>query len=580
MSNNPFEKIIEKGNQDKLGWILFVGSLIFYCLVKLPFNLSVICSSCNEGFFLVYGMYLLDGNRINFEPLFVSVFTIIEGIFGFGAASIIAVHFVQNLMVILNGILIFIITRKLLKSNFWSGFAVLAWILMLVTPIGEWKVRLEYESVFSLEAEYFCVFLSLAAIYLLILSLEKVIHSINDKWKIFSVIAGILSMTSIMFKPNGSIITLAVICWFFYGWLFNKKYIKVVTKIFLFFLIGFLSAFAFFNILICFKYEDLLSYWQFQFSLGSYSKDFLHSPRKFLEMILKFMTRGTSSVNNFILFFLAFIFFIWGLVRNIFVNEKIIPLCLFCPLLSIWGIGSVCVIIAPGIYGSYYYVLVWPLVAFFLTLGLRDLFHYVKVFNSNLVKYVTLILVLILGFGRLYVVLPGYLFLVTEQIKLNFLLQPESFQDPVKLPRASYKTNNPRRDAVLSLADFINNLLPNKQDTFFIFNFTEGHQDFSPTFYVYAKRLPPSHIFSDHLHQDIFLKKKLKILTKDFTKTPPRLIIIPKVLRMKAWQERKLASFNNWLATYINKNYSHQGSFTYLHIGLDSPETYHVFLKK
>lgn len=567
-------------NSHKLGWFLFIGSLIFYCLVKLPFNLSVLCSSCNEGFFLVYGMFFLEGSRINFEPLFVSVFTIILKLFGFGTGSVIAVHFVQNLIVILNGILIFLITKKLLQSPLWAGFSVLTWIVILITPIGEWQFRLEYESVFSLEAEYFCVFLSLLAIYLLILSFEKYINSASSSWKMFSIIAGILSMTSIMVKPNGAIIALAVISWFVYEYLADKEQIKNLKKIFLFYLLGFLFGFIVFNLFIYFKYGDLLSYWQFQFSLGSYSKKFLETPLDFIKVIYRFMTRGVPSVNNFILFSISFLFFAWGLIRRFFVKESDTLLRTFLPLLSIWAVGSVCVIIAPGIYGSYYYMLLWPAVAFFLAFGLKDLFKQVQFFNSIKIKSTIFILFLVFLICRLFVVLPGYLFLLNEQVKLNCFLHPESFQDPVKIPPGLYKTLNPYRFAVLSTADFINSLLPDKKDTFFIFNFTTGHQDFSPTFYVYSKRLPPSHIFSDHLHQDIFYEKKLKILMNDFVNSPPRIIIIPKVLKMKEWQEKKLVSFNKWLAEYTNKNYSYQGDFTYLHRPQDKPETCHVFLRK
>ena len=50
----------KKFSPEKLGYPMFIGSLIFYFLFKLPLNFSVLCGSPNEGFYFLYGQFLLN----------------------------------------------------------------------------------------------------------------------------------------------------------------------------------------------------------------------------------------------------------------------------------------------------------------------------------------------------------------------------------------------------------------------------------------------------------------------------------------------------------------------------------------
>ena len=555
-------KNIKNNIVEQFGQYLFIGSLVFYCILKLPFNLSVTCSSSNEGFHFVYGQYLLNGHFAQLMLLFDVLYSFILKIFGFGTVSIIAIHFIQMLIVILSGILIFVIVNKLLQSHFFSGIAVMFWILIQLTPIGGWGWFLEFESAFALEAELIIVLFSLCSIYLL-----------TSNKPFWFVISGLLAACLICCKTSGAVFAISVLCWLTYFLLFDKKQAQAVKNKVLFFLIGFIFTFFILNLIIYFMYGDLRSYWGFQFSVGSYSKDFLQSPKNFLLMIHKFMTRGTPSISNFLLFFTALISIIWGLVRSIVIGEKREDtkyLQLFYPLLSIWSIGNICTIIASGVYGSYYYILVWASVSIFLTLGIRDLFK-VSFFNNKPSKLIVIALISVFFFHRLSYIFPGYLALAFEQMELNFLFHKESFQDPVIIKE------NLKRPAVLRTADFINNLLPDKNDTFYILNISKQHQDFSPSFYIYTKRLPPTIIFADFLQYPNFIDERIKTLTDDLTKTPPKILIIPDFIPMLTWQEKKLNPFLTWLKQFIVQNYSFGVDFRYLRFGVKNEELYHVY---
>ena len=568
--------LAKKNITDKLGWFLFIGSLVFYFLIKLPFNLSVLCSSTNEGFYFIYGMNFLNWIPPKANLFFIILYSIILKFFGFGAKSIIIVHWIQTLFVLLNGILIFLIVNKILSSRFFAGLAIFFWVFIITTPIGGWGKHLELESAYSLEAESICVFLSLLSIYLLMIS-TPINPKIGIKEKLLPFIAGILSMSSIMFKANGAIISISILCWFFYLLLFEREKLKLLKSTFSYCLAGFILSFLIFNLIICFLNHNLFSYWNYQYSVGSYSGECFISTKEFLLFLIKIMMRDSGSFSNFILFFFTFLFIIWGLLREILLKNELNKYSLFVPLLAIWGVGNFCAVIAPGAYGSYYYILVWPTVAIFIIIGIRDLFNYMKLLNHKIFKTFFLILVLMYFVLRIYTVLPGYIFVVKRELRANLFFQPESFQDAVKLKPGQFKTDNSYRSPVLSAADFINNLLPDKNDTFYVLNFADGHQDFSPTFYIYVKRLPPTSIFSDFLHYKNFLKERERTLIKDLKQKPPKLFILPALLKAQKWQEKRLMPFFDWFRNYVNKNYHFKTSFYYAHSPYEKTELYHIF---
>ena len=111
--------ITQKQKNEKLGLALLIGSLVFYTLLKMSFNFSVLCSSTNEGFYFVFGQHLLNGRHLYFDiftargPLFIMFYALIVKVFGFGSYAIIATHFIHTFIVILIGISIYKIKRIL-----------------------------------------------------------------------------------------------------------------------------------------------------------------------------------------------------------------------------------------------------------------------------------------------------------------------------------------------------------------------------------------------------------------------------------------------------------------------------------
>ena len=143
--------------EKKSGFFLLITSLLFYFFIKLPFNLSVTCASSNEGFYFVFSQYLLDTHKFDFirGPFFIFIYAFVLKIFGFNTWSIIAVHFIQTITVSAIGISLYYLGKIVLKSDFFSGLSVLFFILLQVTPIGGWGPKMEFESAFALECEYF-----------------------------------------------------------------------------------------------------------------------------------------------------------------------------------------------------------------------------------------------------------------------------------------------------------------------------------------------------------------------------------------------------------------------------------------
>lgn len=563
----------------RLGLALFFGSLIFYFLLKLPFNLSVTCSSTNEGFYLVFGQHFLNGRHLYQDiftargPLFIMFYALIVKIFGFGTWSIIVLHLIHTFMVILIGIVLYFLSKKMFDSTFYTGLCVLFWILIQITPMGSWGPVLELNSTYALEGEYFCVLLSICTI----LCLMSAAKSQGRSKLIFSIFAGLLTTTSAMFKANGAVIGFAVACFLIYLFIFNKTFLTVQKNVFIFYFGTLFLSLALSIYGVYLHNGELNSFIDEYYLLGQYSKNPTRSITLLFVSITRFMFRYTPSISNLIMFSLTFLGFGWGMTRNFFLGEKS-KFELYWPLLSIWGIGSVAAVIAPGGYGSYYYILLWPLVAIFLVLILKDMFCYTKIKENKAIKNTIVVLISAFFILRVCVLLPTYIYIIAEQSLLNIALQPESFEDPVKYPYN--ECHNSNRPSYLRLADLINNYLPNKNDTVYVFNFTQGHQDFAPTIYVYSKRYPPTTVYSDWLHYDQFLNKSLKVLIKHLTYSPPKIVIIPKMLAMRPREIKFLIPFFEEFETFLQNNYYLKNSFSYLSSNNAKVEVYEVYERK
>ncbi len=566
---------MNKSLKEKLGFLFFIGALFTYILVKLPSDTSVLCSNGNEGFYLIYGQHLLNGKHLYVDiltvrgPLFIAFYSLVLAIFGFTTYSIIAVHLFHTLIIILISIAIYLITKKISRNSLFGGLAVCLWVLFQITPIGFWGPKLELEATFALEAEYFCVLLSLYSILCMLFSFE--LKQAGKNRLILSFCSGLLAALSIMFKASGAIVAIAIICWIIYLLLFERESLDNQKHNILSFCIGLFCSLLIFVVSLFIYNGELASFWQSYFMFGNYSKEPL-SPWLLILRIKRFMYRYVPSLSNFILFFVAFLLFFWGLIRNYLIKKTDKMLNLFFPLISVWGIGNVCAIIATGDYGSYYYILIWPSISIITPLGLQDLFRNIEVVNKNLIKFSIIFLITLFAFNRLQTVFPMYSLVTKEKLMANFLKQPQSFQDPI-IP---YDLTLMKRSTALAIGDVINSYVPDKKDSLYIFAFAKGHQYFSPSIYIYAKRPPVSAITSDWLHYEKFSNVSLTILRRQLYGNLPKILILPENSHLKEWQVKTLMPFLYELNYLIREKYHLKDKFN---IELESKEkdVYQVF---
>ncbi len=547
--------LLKKNVTEKIGLLLLIFSLTFYFLLKLPFNLSARCMSGNEGFYFIFGHFLHFGFPNSSGPLFVLFYSLILKIFGFGVSSLVVFHFIQTIFVFLIGGLIYLILTKILGDKLFAGLGVLLRILIMITPFGKWGPRFELTTSFSLDAEYFCVLFSLFSIYLFVLAEEGSLCFLS----------GIFAGCSFVSKASGAILSLAVICWLVYMFFFNKKELQKLKGKFILFFIGLFLVLLFCSVFLLLFRENLFLFWKNYFIVGSYSKSYLSTFLSFSTAVFNIMTRETSSVSNFLLFFFTLIFFAWGLTRN-FVN-KLNPNSydLYIPLISIWFIGNVCTLVAAGAYSSYYYTLLWPSVVMLLIIGIKDLYDIADNFPVFKRVYILVIVSFLAIFFsyRGVVLFPVYTELIKEYLSTNVFLQKESSQK--------------RRTGILGMGDAINNLLPGTKDTFFAFNFTRGDLSLGPNIYIYAKRLPSTVITSDFLHFQKYINKVSDKLIKDLTLNPPKLIIAPEKIQLPSGLEKDAASFLYWFASFTLKNYHLVYSLSYELDEGNTTRTYKIF---
>ena len=527
--------------KDKIGFYILIVTIVLFFLLKLPFNLSVECSSHNEGFYFVYGHYLFNGDlgMASRGPLFIFVYSMLLKIFGFSAFAVIAVHFIQTFISILIGILIYLISTIILESSFYAAFASLLWFFLLITPIGGWGGGLELDSIFALEAEYFCVLLSLLSIYCLIKSFQ-----IPNEGKALAFCAGLLSGFSAMFKMSGIVLLIAYLLWT----VLTKEKRKHLWFLFLgivfSLLIYFVSIYTFFG-------NSALSLDSSLYG-KSYSTKFIHSFTDFAIAIINFMFRyetSFSGFNNFILTFIMFLGIMWSLKRSKNCNVLIGS---FWILIAIWSLGNVGAVMAPGDYAAYYYLLLWPSLSIYFALATKYIFSFPSNPKFKILKIATLIFLFLGCLQRIFVTFPNFLGKAEYKFYTNAFSQKQSFEDPV-LP---YDLKVHYRPTALKLGDLLNSLLPDKSDTFYVVNFVERHYTFSSNLYVYAKRFPPTTVISDKLHYSSHLNQNIEKLKQDFEKTPPKVIVLPKTMHIRIVQMPYLKSFFEWLDVYAKQYYN------------------------
>lgn len=561
-----------------MGRFVLVVALLFYILIKLPFDLSVVCNSGNEGFYFVYGQKLLEGRHLYTDilsvrgPFFILIYAVLVKLFGFNTNALIALHSFHTVVILLTGILIYFILKKLSLSSLVSAIGVFLWVLLQLSSNGLWGPQLELESSLSFEAEYLCNLFSLSSIFCLLVAFEK--PERRKLTVLLAIIASFLSFSSAMFKASGLVIVLATFLWIGYLFLFARDIFRVNLLTVCSYILGVIVFFLIFSFGIYNYNSNFNSFLNSYFLFGNYS---IEGRRGYslLIKILKFMFRHTDSISNFLLFFISFLFLIWGLLSQFFISEKIFNkyIKVFLILISTWGIGNICSVIVTSNYASYYYVLVWPSIAILLVVGFQYLAAKFSFLNLSLSRYLVIMLLILFFVYRFSQLYPTYINMAKEHLSLSFFNQSQSFQDPVVL----YESDKNKRPPVLQMADRINNYLPNKNDSFYIFAFAQGHQSFGPPIYIYVKRPCASAITSDWLYYEKFLNTTIPILTRQLYETPPKILIVPRVAHLGLWQVRLLKPFFIVLNDFISKNYHLKNSISYICYGLKEAEIYDVF---
>ena len=539
------------------GLIICIFSLLIYVLLRFPLNNSVVCANENQGFAFTFGNTFLEWGEL--APgrglLFVALYALVIKLFGFNTYSIIAIHVLETVFVLTVGMLLYLVTQNIVKNSFLSGLATLFWILMISTPVGYSNLVVELRSHYNFNEENLCLLFSLFSIY----CLQK-----KHQWFFF--FAGVLAICSLMSKANGAVVSIATILWFIQLKFFQKNIFAKLKKNIIYYFFGVLLSLVLFNIIIYLFNPNLIAFWKDYFLLGVYKTNHLASLNSFFHGIFNFMTRHTNSTNNFVLFSLALILFIYGIAKlNTTKNTYLI-----WSLVGLWGLGNACVIIIPGTYQPYYYHLIWPSIALVFVFGINELFQS----NKKIFAFLGAIIFLIIFTHRIFTSIPAHISLTKELNQVSISSQPQSFQDPV-LP---YDIETYKREGHLKSADAINIFIPKKKDTFYIFNFNkQGVSGFSPLSYIYAKRSSPTSVDCNLLKIKNIAETKLTTLRKDLTNRPPHALVLSKDMIFTDWQKELFKPFLSWFNNFIQDNYTHTGGFNFTHG--DKVETFLLFQK-
>ena len=560
-----FEKIIKKHK----GLLICVCALITYFLLRLPLNLSVLCSNENQGFAFVFGQSFLNYGELALGRgiLFVLLYAAVLKLFGFGTWSIVAIHIVETIIFISIGIFIYLIVKKVLENKTFAGLAVLFWVIFILTPIGGSDFMVELRSHYNLHGEPLSVFFAVLSIlclsYAHFFNIEQL--KINKKEQLFSFFSGMFSVCSFMSKTSGGILPIAIILLSFYLFLFKKETFQNLKANILCCLLGIVLGLVFFNFVFYLFDGNLVSSWQNYFLIGRYGSEHFSSFPLFVKSVFDFLSRSTSSLNNFVLILFAMLLFIYSLIRNFSV---------FWLLVSLWGLGGACVVVIPGAYQPYYYHLIWVQISIAFVLVLYELIIVSKNQSKKIAGYSLLALILLLFIARIVIFIPVHYGMFEELSDYSVFKQPQSFQDPVSKQTSS-------RAGFLQLADEINKLVPDKQKTIFLFNlYKEGHTGLTPLTYMYAKRYPSTSVPAGLLLIPNALKPKLKVLKQDLIKRSPDVVVIADENYLKPWQVKPMTPFLKWFDEFIKENYILETNLSYIHtFDKNQTEIFNVFRK-
>ena len=560
--------------EEKIGFYIFVFSIALFLLFTLPCNFSVYCGNANEGLHFIGAQFLLNGKKLYIDvvqsrgPLLFLLYAAVLKIFNFTTYSIIAIHLIQRIIMLLICFSIYLLTKMLTNNTLYSGLAAMIWVLLQITVIGGWGTFYELESINALEAEILCEMFSLFSIYFLINAIKGRNPFLNSS------LSGAFTVFSFMSKTNGGVLIIAFFAWCLFLFFFKKKYFLEFKKQINIFMISFFVVSLFFILAIHIHTGGIDKCLEGIFFSGNYNSNYLKSYNSFFSSFLRLITRDTDSISNLFLFLFSLICFLWLLIKNLIIKEKSLT-DLFFPLVGLCGIGNIFAVMMSGAYASYYYQLIWGFMAIGFVLILRDILNFCVRPEYLKIAWVVSATVLILFFGiRFYLIFPGVVKYLGCQVSLNAFLQPQSFQDPVK-PNHNNIWRSPQ---TLVYADIINNYLPNKNDTFYVLNYLHGHQVFGYPIYIYAKRLASSPIAPDQLICYRSLGYLPKKFLKEFKEKPPKIIIIPEDIDIKAWKLNLLLPVIKEIVYFVKENYKIKDT---LRFSYQSQEyIYYIYEKK
>lgn len=524
-----------------VGLVLLVFSLAVYTLIKLPLNLSVVCPTQNEGFYFIYGQNLLNHKELmpSRGIVFIGLYSLVLKIFGFNTSSIIAMNFLQTLIVILIGILIFLIVKEVTQNSTVSSLGTTLWLILISTPLGK-DSYYELRSHYAFEAEYLCVLFGLLSVFLLLK---------NTKSKIPAILSGIFAIFPVMSKASGFIFPFSLVLFFLTAFIFKSKTFILLKDKFIFWFLGTLLSFTIFQLMIYSLTSDWLLFWKINFLVGSYSKKLNIFDLNFI-MNNYIHTGGSENYNNLVLFIIFLVVFILAIFitfkSNLSENNSLTFWLIFLFLIP----GSLAAILAPGVYEPYYYHFLWAPASLTTIVGLYDLSRYKNKIFKICCLFLVAVLLVVLSV-RIAAFVPVHLKLIKTVTERSIFNQPQSFQDPVK----PYDSLTTQRSIELQIADRINSLLPNKDGTLYILNFPKGLSAISPNTYIYAKRCSATSILSDFLLREAVMDYKINALKNDLLKRPPNIFIISKEVSFSNTQKEYLLPFIVWLKSFLEAHY-------------------------
>ena len=559
------------------GFIICLFAFLIYFLLKLPLNLSILCTNENQGFGFIFGQDFLSYHRLSpgRGPIYILLYAGIIRFFGFNTYSIIAVHWLETILAFSTIFLIFLIVRKVTNNLFFSGLSSLFWVLLVLTPIGGSESIVELRSQFSFTDENLCVLFSLLSIYFLLKGRFFNIGNCSVTEKAFLFFGGFFAVCSSMSKSSGTVLCIVILTFIAFLLIFKRSsFVQNKLKI-IYSLLGMFFGFGFFILFMHFLEINLLSFWKNYFLIGSYTHEHLIDLKVFLQRLIALLTRSSNSASNFIFFSVSIVLFLFSTVRVWYKGINALDFFLF--FLSLWGLGNMCAIVLPGQYQPYYYHLVWPSVSILFSVYIHELVT--SLHEKSKQKVVTFLALLISVFFalRIIIFIPVYYEYASQMLKSSVFNQPESFQDPV----LSKEKPSDNRPAFLQIADVLNSLAPDKQSTIYILNlYTKGNSGLTPLSYIYAKRYPPTSIECGLLQIPNILGEKIKTLKHELTEHPPDVLVIGNNITLHPFQAKLLPEFLNWFNNFIYSNYKFESSFTYVQAyDNNKTEVFNVFKK-